>query len=363
MSCKDNSSNAEKMCCDDAGEGRSNLSSLGINIVDSFYFSQVNRIDVDSTQYSDYSDMSLIPGGKFLLGGDPYYSREDELPTLEAVVSPFYMDITEVTNEAFAVFVKSTSYITIAEQSMDTSLLRAQIGVDSEMPQMNALKPFSLLFNQPASSTLIDGANSWWKMEEGANWKNPKGKGSDLKGLDIHPVVHVAWYDAAAYCKWRGGRLPTEAEWEFAARGGLLNKKYPWGDDQLTIKKANYWQGDFPYQNTNEDTYISTSPVKSYNPNGYGLYDMAGNVWEWTSDWYRPDTYQKLKIIGVAYDPKGPKDSYDPDEPLLVKKVTRGGSFLCNDSYCSGYRVAARMKTSPDTSLEHTGCRCVKEKK
>lgn len=351
------------MCCDDSENTIVRLSGLGINLVDSFYLAQVAQVDVDSTQYNDFDGMSLLIGGKFQFGGDEKYSREDELPVADVVVSPFYMDKTEVTNSAFSKFVNATSYVTIAEQSMDTSLLRGQIGIDAIMPPLEALKPFSLLFNQPSKGTRIDGAISWWKMEEGANWKNPKGIGSDLKGLDDHPVVHVSWYDAAAYCKWRGGRLPTEAEWEFGARGGLKNRKYPWGDGQLTALKANYWQGDFPYQNTNEDTYIATSPVKSYQPNGFGLYDMAGNVWEWTSDWYRPDTYLNLKNIGVVYDPKGPKNSYDPDEPLLVKKVTRGGSFLCNDSYCSGYRVSSRMKTSPDTSLEHTGCRCVKDKK
>lgn len=360
-SCKDKTDSPSKMCCDDIDKIR--VSGLGINLVDSFYLSQVKLIKMDSTLVNNYEGMALITGGSFKFGGDKEYSRDDELPSVDVSVSSFYMDKTEVTNIDFAKFVSATSYLTTAEQSMDTSLLRAQIGNEAQMPSMDNLKPFSLLFNQPAKGAHLDGAISWWKMVEGANWKKPKGEGSDIKGLENHPVVHISWYDASAYCKWRGGRLPTEAEWEFAARGSLSGKKYPWGDDHLSTDKANYWQGDFPFENTNEDTYISTSPVKTFKPNGFGLYDMAGNVWEWTADWYRPDTYKALASRGMVYDPKGPNDSFDPDEPMLVTKVTRGGSFLCNDSYCSGYRVAARMKTSPDTSLEHTGCRCVKDKK
>jgi formylglycine-generating enzyme required for sulfatase activity len=196
---------------------------------------------------------------------------------------------------------------------------------------------------------------------KGADWKHPQGPGSDITGKDDFPVIHISWDDAQAYCKWSGKRLPTEAEWELAARGGISNSIYTWGDEPIeTAKpKANTWQGEFPVKNTGRDGFSRLAPVKSFAANGYGLYDMAGNVWEWCADWYRPDYYESIKSK-TARDPQGPSSGYDPMEPTVPKRVIRGGSFLCHDSYCKGYRVSSRMKTSPDTGLEHTGFRCVK---
>jgi formylglycine-generating enzyme required for sulfatase activity len=177
-------------------------------------------------------------------------------------------------------------------------------------------------------------------------------------------VTHVSWDDAVAYSKWAGKRLPTEAEWEYAARGGLVNNTYSWGKtfDENGVSKCNFWQGNFPYLNLNKDGFMGAAPVKSFAPNGYGLYDVAGNVWEWCADLYNNDYYTQLSKTKLAINPKGPTKSYDPDEPLITKRVMRGGSFLCNDSYCSGYRVSARMKSSPDSGMEHLGFRCVMDK-
>jgi formylglycine-generating enzyme required for sulfatase activity len=205
----------------------------------------------------------------------------------------------------------------------------------------------------------LDDHYVWWKYVAGADWRHPDGPGSSIAGKEKHPVVQIAWEDAIAYAKWAGKRLPTEAEWEHAARGGLNGQPYVWGSEQMPGGKyeANLWQGSFPNENTGDDGFKTTAPVGSFPPNGYGLYDMAGNVWEWCSDWYRPDYYKSSPTL----DPKGPETGFDPDEPNIPKRVVRGGSYLCNDSYCGGYRASARMKAAPDTGMPHTGFRCVKD--
>jgi formylglycine-generating enzyme required for sulfatase activity len=206
--------------------------------------------------------------------------------------------------------------------------------------------------------------SQWWRWTNGANWKQPEGKGSSIDGKDNHPVVHVSYEDAMAYCHWAGRRLPTEAEWEFAARGGKRDKIYFWGD--LTDKLSSYvnsWEGEFPVDNTQADGFEKSAPVKTYPPNGYGLYEISGNVWEWTSDWYSSQYYQYCKENSITNNPKGPNEAFNPNNPYIDERVIRGGSFLCNASYCASYRVSSRMATDPSTSLEHLGFRTVMDLK
>lgn len=306
-------------------------------------------------------NMVFIPGGRFTMGGDSFWGRADEFPLHEVEVSSFYMDRHEVTNAEFDEFVKATGYVTTAERKPDWEEMKKQLPPGTMPPPDSVLVAASLVFSPPAYPVALNNAAAWWKWVAGANWRHPQGPGTSVSGKENHPVVHVSWEDAMAYAIWAGKRLPTEAEWEYAARGGLAGAIYPWGNqpiDQGGVK-ANSWQGHFPDKNTERDKYYRTAPVMSFTPNGYGLYDMAGNVWEWCSDWYRADYFEVCDRTGLVTDPKGPSDSYDPDEPFSQKRVVRGGSFLCTDQYCSGFRVSARMKTSWDTGLDHTGFRCV----
>ena len=306
-----------------------------------------------------HEGMVWIPGGTYLMGAHDQDGREDEYPQHQVKVSGFWMDVTEVTNAQFKKFVEATGYVTTAEIAPDWNELSKQLPPGTPKPHDSLLVPASLVFvKQPAGAGLGD-PSIWWSWKKGANWRHPQGQGSDLKGKDNHPVVHVSYDDAVAYCRWAGKRLPTEAEWEFAARGGKTTV-YPWGDEPVESgkPKANSWQGTFPSVNTSWDKFPGAAPVKSFAANPFGLYDMAGNVWEWCADWYRDDYYASV-TNQLLQDPQGPSTSYDPQEPTVPKKVVRGGSFLCNDSYCKGYRVTSRMKTATDTGLEHTGFRCV----
>lgn len=304
--------------------------------------------------------MVLIPGGEIMLGATDNEGRPDEYPVHKVVVDGFWMDATEVTNAQFKKFVEATGYVTTAEKAPDWEELKKQLPAGTNKPHDSLLVPASLVFTPPATPVLMQNAAHWWSWMKGANWKQPRGAGSTIDGKDNYPAVHISWNDAIAYCNWSGKRLPTEAEWEFAARGGSSYNKYPWGNEDIETgkAKANTWQGSFPDHNTNLDKFYGLAPVKSYSPNNFGLYDMAGNVWEWCSDWYRSDYFTQLEDQ-VSIEPKGPANSYDPMEPSVAKKVIRGGSFMCHSSYCKGYRVSARMKSSPDTGLENTGFRCV----
>lgn len=305
--------------------------------------------------------MVFIPGGEFDMGGDNDQAQPDERPKHRVRVSPFWMDQTEVTNAQFKKFVAATRYITTAERKPDWEELKKTLPPGTPKPADSLLVAASLVFNATSGPVDLNDYSQWWSWVKGANWKHPGGPGTSIEGKDHEPVVQVSWDDAMAYCKWAGKRLPTEAEWEFAARGGLVNNIYPWGNEPVETgkPKANSWNGAFPYYNSKRDGYVKLAPVGSFAPNGYGLYDMAGNVWEWCSDLYNADYYKELQGK-LTIDPKGPAQSFDPQEPYMEKRSLRGGSFLCNDSYCSGYRVARRMKSSHDTGLEHTGFRCVR---
>jgi len=297
--------------------------------------------------------MAWIPAGEFWMGSEePQFP--DSRPVHRVRLDGFWIDRTEVTNEQFERFVKATHYVTVAERK---PRIEDFPGADPEK-----LVAGSLVFTPPDHPVSLSNQYAWWSYKEGANWKNPEGKGSTIKGRAKHPVVQVAYDDAVAYCGWKGKRLPTEAEFEYAERGGLDRKRYAWGDELMLHGKymANTFQGHFPDTNTGSDGYTATAPVAAFPPNGYGLFDMSGNVWEWTSDWYRPDYYAILAKGGAeALNPTGPPDSYDPDEPGIKKKVQRGGSFLCSDQYCLRYMPGGRGKGEPSTSTNHIGFRCV----
>ena len=301
--------------------------------------------------------MCWIPPGEFTMGSDK--GLADARPRHRVRVDGFWMDATEVTNAQFCRFVKATGYVTIAERKPDWEELKKQLPPGTPKPPDEVLVPGSAVFVPTELGPAAGRPAAWWSWMPGANWRHPEGLGSSIKGKDEHPVVHVSWHDAIAYATWAGKRLPTEAEWEYAARGGLKDQDYVWGQDPITAKHANTWQGVFPHRNIKADGFYTTAPVKSFSQNGYGLFDMAGNVWEWCIDRYRHDTYWHRSRKSVVLNPTGPKDSFDPGEPFVAKRVQRGGSFLCHASYCAGYRPSTRMKTSPDTSLSHSGFRCV----
>ena len=301
--------------------------------------------------------MTWIPGGQFWMGTADE-QMTDARPWHRVYVDGYWMDKTEVTNEQFAGFVKATGYITVAERKP-----RAE---DYPQALPGKLVAGSVVFSPPDHAVALTNHFQWWNYVPGANWRHPEGPRSDIKDRMSHPVVHIAYEDAVAYCNWAGKRLPTEAEFEFASRGGLDRKRYAWGDEFMPGGRhmANTFQGHFPDHNTGEDGYLATAAVGSFPANGYGLFDMAGNVWEWTSDWYRADYYQTLAAGGqIAMNPKGPADSFDPNEPGVQKRVHRGGSFLCTDQYCARYVAGGRGKGEADTGTNHLGFRCVREPK
>jgi formylglycine-generating enzyme required for sulfatase activity len=305
--------------------------------------------------------MVWIPGGTFWMGCNDF---PDAQPLHKVYVDGFWMDKSEVTNAQFRQFVDDTSYLTVAEKAPDLVELMKHAPPGTPRPSQENLVPGSLVFVPPASKVPLDDISQWWKWVPGANWHHPAGPKSDLQGLDSHPVVHIAYRDALAYCNWRskkeggGFRLPTEAEWEFAARGGLDRKTFAWGDEFRPGGKwmANTWQGEFPHRNSGSDGFAGAAPVASFPPNGFGLFDMAGNVWEWCADWYQVNYYANSS----KRNPRGPDSSNDPLEPGVPKRVQRGGSFMCCDEYCKRYVPGARGKGEPDSGTNHIGFRCVK---
>jgi formylglycine-generating enzyme len=308
--------------------------------------------------------MVWIPGGEFSMGcADPrvleHGGREamaDARPIRRVFVDGFWMDRSEVTNEQFAAFCQATGYVTVAER----------IPTAAEFPGAppENLVAGSVVFTPPPAAVPLDNHYRWWAYAKGASWRHPDGPASDVKGRGNYPVVQIAYEDAEAYARWAGKRLPTEAEWEFAARGGLSGAPYSWGDEFQPGGKwmANIWQGQFPIHNTAEDGFAGIAPVGQFPPNGYGLHDMAGNVWEWCSDWYRPDAYAQTSATGadtVSRNPQGPPSSFDPAEPQQAKRVHRGGSYLCTDEYCTRYMIGTRGKGEVSTGSNHLGFRCV----
>ena len=309
--------------------------------------------------------MRYIKGGRFIMGSSDNEAMPDEGPEIQVEVSSFYMDEHEVTNAQFAEFVKATGYKTVAERPVDWEEIKKQLPPGTPKPPDSVLRPGSLVLSPADHIPNFNDISLWWSWKNGVDWKHPYGPDSDIKDKGNHPVVHIAYEDAQAYAKWAGKRLPTEAEWEYAARGGEEGTPFQWGNELTPNGNylANFFQGDFPDRNTARDGFEKTAPVKSYPANEFGLYDMIGNVWEWTSDWYRADTYARLTKEGqkVCFNPTGPKESYDPDEPLVPKRVIKGGSYLCSKQYCSNYRPSARMATAFDSGQEHLGFRCVKD--
>ncbi len=314
--------------------------------------------------------MVWIPGGTFKMGTDflvkpgkenPDRIKLDEYPEHEVTVDGFWMDQTEVTNAQFAKFVEETKYVTFAEKTPKREDFIGIVPDVSLIPEEN-LVPGALIFNEDFDrKNFRNDYQGWeyqaWKYQKGADWRHPTGPGTSIKDIMDHPVVNVTYEDCLAYCKWAGKRLPTEAEWEYASRGGVDGEKYNWGNELVPDGKymCNYWQGEFPLDRQNKDGFLNTSPVKSFPPNRFGLYDMSGNVWEWVNDYYRQDYY----FHSPKRNPKGPDDWLDPAEPEIEKRVTRGGSFMCNTNNCTGYRNAARMRSDVTSPCFHTGFRCV----
>jgi len=305
--------------------------------------------------------MVWIAGGEFSMGAfDPQSSgglgcsdpSADAQPVHRVRVDGFWMDETEVTNAQFAAFVHATHYVTIAERTPTAG----------EFPQAprESLVAGSVVFVPPPGPVPLDSQLRWWTYRRAASWRHPAGPGDDVRGRELYPVVQVAYEDARAFAKWAGKRLPTEAEFEFAARGGLSGRRFAWGDELRPGGRwmANIFQGHFPDKDTGVDGWAGLAPVASFPPNGYGLYDMAGNVWEWVADWYRPDYYAELAGL-LAHNPSGPASSLDPGEPGVPKRVQRGGSFLCTSQYCTRYLVGSRGKGEPSSGANHLGFRCV----
>lgn len=306
--------------------------------------------------------MVWIPGGEFVMGSDSSEAKKDEKPPHRVKVEGFWMDATPVTNRQFQEFIDATGYVTTAEKAPTLQEIMSQVPPGTPAPPPEALVAASLVFKPSTGPVSLKNCRVWWDWVPGANWKHPLGPKSSIEGKEDHPVVQVSWFDAVAYAEWAGKRLPTEAEWEFAAYGGQKEIAYVWGNEEFNEEKpqANIWHGEFPHKSTKENQYFGTTSVKTFRPNPYGLYDMAGNVWQWCADLYHHAYYTDEAKKEISINPKGSSTSFDPEEPYAKKYVHRGGSFLCHKSYCKGYRITARMKTCPDTGLNHLGFRCVK---
>lgn len=322
------------------------------------------KINQSQTQKNAPEGMVWISGAVFNLGAvvQDKMAMKHEKPSNIVSVDGFYMDIHEVTNAQFKKFVDETGYITTAERELEWEEMKKQLPAGTPKPHDSIMKPGSLTFMKTKNSVpnLYD-FSQWWNWTVGANWRQPHGANSSIERKEDFPVVHIAYEDALAYCKWIGRRLPTETEWELAARGKQLNSIHFWGDDVTKLGQyANTWEGEFPVENLKADGYELLAPIKSYLPNDNGLYDITGNVWEWTSDWYNSYYYNKInEKKEIIKNPKGSNTPFNSNNPNVKEKVIKGGSFLCSASYCASYRVSARMATSTDSSMEHLGFRTV----
>jgi formylglycine-generating enzyme len=316
--------------------------------------------------------MLWIPGGEFLMGSDSKKAQANEKPVHHVKVGGFWMDSTHVTNDQFAQFVKETNYRTTAEQLPDWDTIKVQLPPGTPKPPAAAFVPGAMVFVGSKGKVDLNDYSQWWAFVPGANWKHPAGPNTNIEGKGDHPVVQVSYEDALAFAKWAGKRLPTEAEWEFAARGGLNQATYAWGDQLEPHGKlpANIWdikKQAFPVVSPKAGGAIGTSAVGTFPSNGYGLFDMTGNAWQWVADWYRADYFaMQAKENGdhLILNPQGPSNSFDPADygvpPFAPKRVIRGGSFLCNEDYCESYRPSARRGSDPYSPMSHLGFRLVK---
>ena len=306
--------------------------------------------------------MVWVPKKTFTLGAkknDPF-ALEKEMPSRNVTVDGFFIDATEVTNKQFKAFVKATGYVTIAERPIDWEEMKSSLPAGTPKPPDSILQPGCLIFNRNVKEiTSLNDISQWWTWKIGANWKQPNGPGSSIEGKDDYPVVHIAYQDALAYCKWANRMLPTEAQWESAAQGTAKDNIFTWGNNKSELdKNANTWQGVFPITNNQIDGFQYLAPVKSYPPNSIGIYDMLGNVWEMTADFFDVDYYKNMKSQDLL-NPKGSSKTYNPDNLYEIQTVIKGGSFLCNAAYCASYRISAKMPMSMSSSTDHTGFRTV----
>ena len=332
-------------------------------VISALFFSCANNQKDKSISFETPDGMVWVEGKSYTKGAkqNDNYAMMREKPSHEVYIDGFYIDVTEVTNNQFQKFVNETGYLTIAEREIDWGEMKKSLPAGTPKPHDSILQPGSLIFNDKLKK--VDDMNNyfqWWRWQTGANWRSPKGPGSNIENKGNYPVVHIAYEDAKAYCEWANRRLPTEAEWESAAQGNYKNAVFPWGNDlKLLNSNANTWQGNFPVKNESIDGYEMIAPVKSFPANSIGIFDMVGNVWEITDDLFNVNYYSEISTETELKNLKGASSCYNPSNPYEIQYVMKGGSFLCHDSYCASYRISARMGVSIDSGSDHTGFRTV----
>ena len=332
-------------------------------VISALFFSCANNQKDKSISFETPDGMVWVEGKSYTKGAkqNDDYAMMREKPSHEVYIDGFYIDVTEVTNNQFQKFVNETGYLTIAEREIDWGEMKKSLPAGTPKPHDSILQPGSLIFNDKLKK--VDDMNNyfqWWRWQTGANWRSPKGPGSNIENKGNYPVVHIAYEDAKAYCEWANRRLPTEAEWESAAQGNYKNAVFPWGDDlKLLNSNANTWQGNFPVKNESIDGYEMIAPVKSFPANSIGVFDMVGNVWEITDDLFNVNYYSEISTETELKNLKGASSCYNPSNPYEIQYVMKGGSFLCHDSYCASYRISARMGVSVGSGSDHTGFRTV----